>query len=167
MSALLRLAMLEQQLGGDAHPGYPDFAGTPPEHHMPVDLCAFAACTAGTYHRSLQTIPAETTLVLLLLDNKLGRCLQALLELQRADKTVVVTPAEAGTMQMADLLDQSGELGDFPAPAGPGGFRSWSAARSSRWRAASHRDDFAARRMGPSGSTSPKPKGSPPPTPGP
>jgi hypothetical protein len=108
-----RLAVVEEHLGNDSHPAqYPDFAGAPPENHIPVDVCAFAACTAGTYHRKYQTVPAATSNVLLLLD-KLASCLQALTELQGAGKTVAVTFAEAGTMQVADLLSAPEALRDF------------------------------------------------------
>ncbi len=104
MTDQFRLALVEQHLGSDSHPAqYPDFAGEPPENHIPVDVCAFAACTAGTYHRKHRSVPAATRNVLLLLD-KLPSCLQALTELQRAGKTVAVTFAEAGTMQVADQL---------------------------------------------------------------
>jgi hypothetical protein len=113
MTDEFRLAVVEEHLGSDSHPArYPDFAGEPPENHIPVDVCAFAACAAGTYHRKHQTVPAATSNVLLLLD-KLGSCLRALTELQRAGKTVAITFAEAGTMQVADLLSAPEALRDF------------------------------------------------------
>jgi hypothetical protein len=113
MTDALHLALVEQHLGSDSHPArYPDFAGEPPENHIPVDVCAFAACTAGTYHRTHQSVPAEADKVLLLLD-KLPPCLQALTKLQRAGKTVAVTFAEAGTVQVAGQLDTPAALECF------------------------------------------------------
>ena len=100
----MKLAVLNPK-GHDAEQHFPDGAGAPDDTiHAPVNFHAFAACTGGAFFRRDQDIPAEMKCVLLLLrqDLKIGR--QALLELRRAGKTVVISFKEAGAFQMASLL---------------------------------------------------------------
>lgn len=92
-------------------------------HHSPVELCAFAACTGGTFHgcrtrRDLLTagschgVPSDTHAVLLLVD-KMRQCQRLLEQYQRAGKTVVITFTEAGTMQIAKMLDTPARVRGF------------------------------------------------------
>ena len=97
--------------GRDPEQHFPDFAGAPDEAaHPPVNYHAFAACTGGAFHRKDQAIPAETKNVLLLLRRDLKASRDALLELRRAGKTVIVALKEAGAFQVAELLGKPARL---------------------------------------------------------
>jgi len=92
-------------------------------YHSPVELCAFAACTGGTFHgcqsrrdlltaRSCWDVPSDTSAVLLLVD-KMRRCRQLIDRYHQAGKTVVITFTEAGTMQIARMLETPARLRGF------------------------------------------------------
>lgn len=94
--------------GGDPHQTFADHAGTPGEGaHPPVNYHAYAACTAGSFHRDLKTIPADHRFVLLLIRRDLKLCLKALVALKEQGKTVAVSLKESGTHQVAALLADS------------------------------------------------------------
>src|SRR5580765_5581184 len=100
----MKLAVLNPK-GRDPDQQFPDGAGAPDEtQHAPVNFHAFAACTGGAFFRRDQYIPTEMKCVLLLLRHDLKASRQALLELRRAGKTVVVSFKEAGALQIASLL---------------------------------------------------------------
>jgi hypothetical protein len=100
----MKLAILNPR-GRDPDQQFPDGAGAPDDkQHAPVNFHAFAACTGGAFFRRDQDIPADLKRVLLLLRQDLKASRQALLELRRAGKTVVISFKEAGAFQMASLL---------------------------------------------------------------
>ena len=102
--APMKLAVLNPK-GRDAEQHFADGAGAPDdESHAPVNFHAFAACTGGGFFRDDRAIPAEMKSVLLLLRHDLKASRQALLELRRAGKTVVISFKEAGAFQIAALL---------------------------------------------------------------
>jgi hypothetical protein len=126
MSADFRLAVVDPGGSTDYHRmDAADPAAEPEQgyHHSPVELCAFAACTGGTFHgcrtrrdlftaRTCHGVPAETNAVLLLVD-KMRQCRQLLEQYQRSGKTVVITFTEAGTMQIAKMLDTPARVRGF------------------------------------------------------
>ncbi|MCE9612395.1 MAG: hypothetical protein K8R23_19525 [Chthoniobacter sp.] len=97
--------------GRDPEQHFPDFAGAPDDAtHPPVNYHAFAASAGGAFYRRDDAIPADTKHVLLLLRQDLKASRQALLELRRAGKTVIVALKEAGACQVAELLDRPARL---------------------------------------------------------
>lgn len=106
----MKLAVLNPG-GRDPEQHFPDGAGDPDEkNHAPVNYHAFAACTGGTFFRKESSIPLEQKSVLLLLRSDLQTSRQALIELRRAGKKVVVAFKEAGTFQIAALLAKPSRL---------------------------------------------------------
>jgi hypothetical protein len=100
----MKLAVLNPK-GRDPEQHFPDAAGAPDDtSHAPVNFHAFSACTGGAFFRRDQDIPTDLKCVLLLLRHDLKASRQALLELRRAKKTVVVSFKEAGAFQIASLL---------------------------------------------------------------
>jgi hypothetical protein len=96
----MKLAVLNPG-GNDPQQHFPDFAGAPDEKvHAPVNYHGFAACTGGSFYRKDAAIPAESKHVLLLIRNDLKACRQALHELRRAGKTVVVALKEAAHAEL-------------------------------------------------------------------
>jgi hypothetical protein len=109
-SPLMKLAILNPK-GRDPEQHFADGAGAPSEAaHAPVNFHAFAACTGGGFFRDDRAIPAEMKSVLLLLRSDLKACRQAVIELRRAGKTVVVSFKEAGAFQIAALLGKPDKL---------------------------------------------------------
>ena len=109
-SAPMKLAVLNPK-GRDAELHFADGAGAPrDESHAPVNFHAFAACTGGGFFRDDRAIPAKMKSVLLLLRHDLKASRQALMELRRAGKTVVVSFKEAGAFQIAALLAKPDNL---------------------------------------------------------
>lgn len=101
----MRLAVLNPG-GNDPEQFFPDHAGEPDDRaHAPVNYHAYAACTAGSFHRSIAAIPADGRHVLLLLRYDLQTCLTALEKLKHAGKAVAVSLKESGLHQVAHLLD--------------------------------------------------------------
>jgi hypothetical protein len=106
----MKLAVLNPG-GNDPEQRFDDFAGAPDERlHAPVNFHAFAACTGGSFQRKESAIPPETKAVLLLLRHDLKACRQAMIELRRVGKTVLVSLKEAGSAQAAELLSNPGKL---------------------------------------------------------
>ena len=109
----LRLAVLNPG-GNDAGQAFPDFAGEPDARiHAPVNYHAFAACTAGSFHRDAATIGEGQHNVLLLLRHDLDACFAALQELKRAGKIVAVSLKESGAHQVAEQLGRAENLARF------------------------------------------------------
>src|SRR4030095_6350026 len=106
----MKLAVLNPK-GRDPDQQFPNGAGAPDDgQHAPVNFHAFAACTGGAFFRRDQDIPADMKCVLLLLRQDLQARRQALLELRRAGKTVVISFKEAGAFQMASLLARAAKF---------------------------------------------------------
>jgi hypothetical protein len=104
----LQLAVLNPS-GRDPEQDFADLAGEPnATSHPPVNLHAYAACTRGAFHRSIETIAPERNQVLLVLRRNLKHCLAVLIDLQTRGKTVAVTLKEAGLHQVAELLGKKG-----------------------------------------------------------
>lgn len=106
----MKLAVLNPG-GNDPELAFPDFAGAPSEKdHAPVNFHGFAACTGGSFHRRDDRIPSDTGNVLVLIRRDLKAARQALIELRRAGKTVLVSFKETGAAQIASLMDSSSRL---------------------------------------------------------
>ena len=106
----MKLAVLNPK-GRDPEQQFSDGGGVPSDaEHAPVNFHAFAACTGGGFFRDDRAIPAETKAVLLLLRHDLKASRQALLELRRAGKAVIVSMKEAGAFQIATLLAKPDKL---------------------------------------------------------
>ncbi len=109
----LRLAVLNPG-GSDPFQAFPGRAGAPGgAGHPPVNYHAYAACTGGSFHREIKTIPAEQTAVLLLLRRDLKLCLKSLASLKAQGKTVAVSLKESGSHQVAELLADASRLALF------------------------------------------------------
>ncbi len=105
-----RLAVLNPG-GNDADQWFPDGAGVPDEKvHAPVNYHAFAACTRGGFHKKNSAIPKEQKAVLMLIRRDLKACTSAMIELRRSGRTVLVALKEAGSMQVAELLNSKSRL---------------------------------------------------------
>jgi len=97
--------------GGDPHQTFADRAGTPgASGHPPVNYHAYAACTAGSFHRDAKTISPDSHAVLLLLRRDLKLCLKSLLTLQAAGKVVAVSLKESGSHQVSTLLADAAKM---------------------------------------------------------
>jgi hypothetical protein len=97
--------------GNDRTQSFPDGAGTPDAKvHAPVNYHGFAACTGGTFYRKETEIPKEQKDVLVLIRKDLKACARATYDLRRAGKNVVVAVKEAGSHQIAALLNGRGRL---------------------------------------------------------
>ncbi len=107
---LMKLAVLNP-FGNDPEQSFASFAGAPDDAlHPPVNFHGFAACTGGSFHRKESAVPADATCVLLLLRRDVGASRQALIDLRRAGKEVLVSLKEAGASQVADLLSAPANL---------------------------------------------------------
>ncbi|HEX8310151.1 MAG TPA: hypothetical protein VF614_02465 [Chthoniobacteraceae bacterium] len=105
-----RIAVLNPK-GRDPQQLFPGGASAPGEGpHPPVNYHAFAACTHGGFYRRDQDVPGEIRHVVLLLRRDLKACRQALLELRRSGRTVVIVWKEAGAFQIAELLAKPARL---------------------------------------------------------
>jgi hypothetical protein len=101
----MKLAVLNAD-GRDPEQAFPDYAGAPGAGgHPPVNFHAFAACTAGTFHRKVTAIGDDQKYVLLLLRADLKPCLRALEELKARGKIVAITWKETGGHQIAQQLN--------------------------------------------------------------
>jgi len=106
----LRLAVLNPG-GKDANQQFPGCAGAPgASGHPPVNYHAYAACTAGSFHREAQSILPGQRAVLVLLRRDLKLCLKSVIALQAQQKTVAVSLKESGSHQVAALLADSTRL---------------------------------------------------------
>ncbi len=106
----MKIAVLNPK-GRDPEQLFANGAGAPSDElHPPVNFHAFAACTDGGFFRDDRAIPADVKSVVLLLRQDLKACRQALLELRRAGKTVIVSFKEAGAFQIAALLAKPDKL---------------------------------------------------------
>lgn len=106
----LRLAVVNPD-GGDPDQAFPSRAGAPGRAgHPPVNYHAYAACTAGSFHRDTRTVAPEQRAVLLLLRRDLKLCLKTLATLQAQKKTVAVSLKESGSHQVAALLSDPTRL---------------------------------------------------------
>jgi len=125
-SSDFRIAVVDPAGSTDYHRmefSHPEAEHMDGPYHSPVELCAFAACTGGTFHgchtrrdlflaRSAQAVPEDTKAVLLLVD-RMRTCRRLLEHYKKAGKTVVVTFTEAGTMQIAKMLDTPARVRGF------------------------------------------------------
>ena len=93
--------------GRDSEQHFPTGAGqpdTPGSPHPPVNYHAYAACTGGSFHASLDKTIATGRPVLLLLRQDLGPTWRCLRRLKKAGRTVAVAFKEAGSAQVAARL---------------------------------------------------------------
>jgi hypothetical protein len=93
---------------------FPDFAGQPDERiQPPLGYHGLAACTGGSFHRSDDTIPKDSTRVLLVLGRNLKACRQAAINLRRAGKTIVLAWERPGAFEIPAQLDSPTALALF------------------------------------------------------
>ena len=81
--------------------------------HAPVNFHAYAACTAGAFHRETNAAIAVGNPVLLLLRGDLRAADRALRALQKAGIPVAVSLKETGLHQIAEQLADEGRLARF------------------------------------------------------
>ena len=86
--------------------------------HPPVNFHGFAACTHGSVHRSTKNAIEEKRPILLLLRGNFRATERALIECQKAKRTVAVALKEAGLHQIAEQLRDRGRLARFIRIAG-------------------------------------------------
>lgn len=100
--------------GNDPDQGFPDFGGMPNDRiHAPVNYHAYAACTGGSFCRTLKPILEQPHQVLLVLRWDLKVCLTALNKLKKAGSTVAISLKESGLHQIAALLESGENLALF------------------------------------------------------
>lgn len=81
-------------------------AGAPADPgHPPVNYHAYAACTSGSFLKNPSKLRPEQRAVLLLLRRDLKLALKTLAALQKEGRKVAISVKEAGTHQVAKLLD--------------------------------------------------------------
>jgi hypothetical protein len=81
--------------------------------HPPINFHAFAACTAGSFHRGVKNAIAEKTPVLLLLRSDFKATERALTELKKAGRTVAVSLKETGSHQIAHQFSDPAKISRF------------------------------------------------------
>ena len=81
--------------------------------HPPINFHAFAACSGGSFHRSVKNAVAEKIPILLLLRGNFRETERALLELKKAGRMVAVSLKEAGLHQIAEQLSKPSRLERF------------------------------------------------------
>src|SRR5579864_4114487 len=81
--------------------------------HPPINFHAFAACTAGSFHRDVKNAIAEKTPVLLLLRGDFKATERALTELKKAGRTVAVSLKETGLHQIAHQFSDPAKISRF------------------------------------------------------
>lgn len=93
---------------------FPDYAGKPDPHGPPpLGIRGLAACTAGSFHRKDDTIPADQQRVLLVLSENLKACRQAIINLKRVGKTVVLTWEKPGAFELSQQLRSPADFALF------------------------------------------------------
>jgi hypothetical protein len=84
-----------------------------PKAHPPTNFHAFAACTGGSFHRSVKNAIAEKTPVLLLLRGRFIATERALIQLKKLGRIVVVSLKETGSHQIARQLADPARISRF------------------------------------------------------
>lgn len=98
----------------DEEQRFPDHAGAPDDRvHAPINYHAYAACTQGSFHRDVKSIPATSRGVLMLLGNSMRPALRALEALLGQGRKVAVSWKESGAGQVARRLDDPANLEGF------------------------------------------------------
>ena len=110
----MQLAVLNPG-GNDREQSFPDGGGAPDDGapHPPVNYHAYAACTGGTFYKDPARIPPGQRAVLLVVRRDLKHCLETLLRLKAEGRQVAVSLKESGLHQVAQLLDNAGNLSLF------------------------------------------------------
>lgn len=109
----MKIAVLNPD-GRDPDQIFTELAGRPNDAaHAPVNFHAYAACSGGGFFRKVSSIPADHRHVLLLLRADLKPCWKALEELKSKGKIVAVTWKESGTHQIAEQMNDAGNIGYF------------------------------------------------------
>lgn len=99
-------------LNVDGRDSFQDFAqeGIQPDlsGHPPVNYHAYAACTGGSFHKSVSSVPADCRQVLVLLRQRnLAAARSAVRQLRERGVSVWVSLKESGGLQVAELLADS------------------------------------------------------------
>jgi hypothetical protein len=81
--------------------------------HPPVNFHAFAACTAGSFHRDVKPALADKNPVLLLLRGNFKATLRALVECRQQKRTVAISLKETGLHQIAQQWADRGRVSRF------------------------------------------------------
>lgn len=101
--------------GRDKAREFPAGAGTPDDPgHPPVNYHAYAACCRGGYYRSVEEVPEEAKVVLVLLRGKwLSRALAAISLLRRPGRKIWISWKESGLHQVGQALEDARRWGCF------------------------------------------------------
>ena len=81
--------------------------------HAPINFHAFAACTAGAFHRDVRHAIAENTPILLLLRSDFRASQRALADLKKEGRRVAISLKETGLHQIAQQLLNPMKLSRF------------------------------------------------------
>jgi hypothetical protein len=99
--------------GRDLEQYFDEPVGPEASVHPPINFHAFAACTRGSVHRTAKNAIEEKRPILLLLRGNFRAAERALIECQKARRTVAVALKESGLHQIAEQLRDLGRLGRF------------------------------------------------------
>jgi hypothetical protein len=99
--------------GRDLEQYFDELVGPEASAHPPINFHAFAACTRGSVHRSAKNAIEEKRPILLLLRGNFRATERALIECQKAKRTVAVALKETGLHQIAEQLRDPGRLRRF------------------------------------------------------
>jgi hypothetical protein len=99
--------------GHDLEQYFDEPVGPEASVHPPINFHAFAACTRGSVHRATKSTIEEKRPILLLLRGNFRATERALVECQKAKRTVAVALKETGLHQIAEQLRDPGRLARF------------------------------------------------------
>jgi hypothetical protein len=107
-----RLSLLNPG-GHDLEQYFDEPVGPEASVHPPINFHAFAACTRGSVHRATKSAIEEKRPILLLLRGNFRATERALIECQKAKRTVAVALKETGLHQIAEQLRDPRRLARF------------------------------------------------------
>jgi hypothetical protein len=99
--------------GRDLEQYFDEPVGPEASVHPPINFHAFAACTRGSVHRAAKNAIEEKQPILLLLRGNFKATERALIECQKARRTVAVALKETGLHQIAEKLRDPKSLARF------------------------------------------------------
>ena len=99
--------------GRDLEQYFDELVGPEASAHPPINFHAFAGCTRGSVHRSAKNAIEEKRPILLLLRGNFRATERALIQCQKAKRTVAVALKETGLHQIAEQLRDPGRLRRF------------------------------------------------------
>jgi hypothetical protein len=99
--------------GRDLEQYFDEPVGPEASVHPPINFHAFAACTRGSVHRTAKNAIEEKQPILLLLRGNFRESERALIQCQKAKRTVAVALKETGLHQIAEQLRDPKRLARF------------------------------------------------------